>query len=736
MPTEEEHGSPLTPGAQRLVSLAAEKQAVAGHALTGAHHWLLALLERHAPMAEALAKGVQANALRLHLEDQLRQGNAGAPLDRDTAVERAVAHAGARGRDRANERDLAAVVLSAAGYELIPDDPAALGPHRIPATAAPDAAEAPAAFSPRATRPTPTLDQFGRDLTRQAREGRLPPVVGRDEEIRLVIETLNRRAKRNPVLVGPAGVGKTAIVEGLAQRIVSGDVPESLRGARVLEIQPGSLVAGASMAGELQARVKGILAEAGQEGIVLFIDEVHTLIGAGGSPGTSDVASQVKPALARGDLACIAATTDGEYRRFVEQDAALERRFQPIRVQEMSPEATLQVLATLRDEWARTRGVSVADEVLRWLVDFARQYLRNRHFPDKAVDLLDQAVGHAVTQGRDRVDLPDAEGVAQRMIGMPLALDDRLGALQTRLDELALLDEPDAQAIVHRLTVTLRGLDIRPLRPNAIFLLLGEAADRSDALARTIAETLFGAADRVVSIDFSPLVEAWSITRLVGSAPGYVGYADSVPLHRVAQMPWCVLACENVDACHPAVREVLAQGLAQGFITDGRGRHIYLSDTVVLLTARFTAPARPRTMPLGFIPKTSAPAEAPDPGEAAVRALDAELAAQVDAVFSRLPAAGGGLRRWLEDGLLADLSARYRQQGVALAWDETFIGWALAQQAGDASLRDWERFMDTHLAPSLIPHLPSAGGKEVKRLIVQHVQGAVRVIDSSNPERS
>lgn len=572
------------------------------------------------------------------------------------------------------------------------------------------------------------LDRFGRDLTREAMEGKLRPVVGRDEEIQALIETLCRQTKRNPCLVGPAGVGKTAIVEGFAQRVVRGEVPEVLRGVRVLAVQPSSLVAGAHVVGELEKRMQALLSEASQDGIVLFIDEVHSMVGAGGMVGTDDVASLLKPALARGDFACIAATTDDEYRRFIEPDSALERRFQPIRVQELTAEQTLQVLVALRNELFQQRGVHVPDEVLTWLIDFSQRFLRNRYFPDKAVDLLEQCVAHAVIQDKKTVEQADAEWVAYRMVGLPMDLSIRLSVLKEGLADCALLTEEDTLALLSRLEVSMRGLDLRPARPNAVVLLTGDAAASSERLAETIALALLGAAERVVTIDFSRFVHPADVTMLVGAPPGYVGYSEALTIHRIAQMPWCVVRFENIHACHPAVREVLKQALADGFLTDGRGKRIYLSDTVVLLTADITSQSQ---QPLGFRDRHES--QSFQARQAAEEVLGSDLLAQVDLICAEVPDSEMSLQRWLERYLLAVLSERYRKQGIDLRWDESVIQWLLSQQRSCASERDWERLVDNHISPILVKHLPAPAQKEVRLRIIKEEGDLIRV-EKESPE--
>ena len=300
-------------------------------------------------------------------------------------------------------------------------------------------------------------------------------------------------------------------------------------GRGCLAIQPSTLVAGASVLGEVEKRMKAIIDEASQEAILLFIDEVHSIMGAGGREGTSDIASLLKPALARGALACIAATTDDEYRKFIETDSALERRFQPIRVQEMTAQQTLAVLAALRDDYAATRGVRVSDDVLSWLLDFSGRFLRNRYFPDKAVDLLEQCVAHAIAHSKTAVDQTTARTVAQRIVGMPIAIEERESTLREALLERALLTEEEVRSLVNRLRVTMRGLDLRPSRPNAIILLIDEVAENGEAVATAISEALFGAAERVVNIDFSRFTQAHDITMLDRRAAGIYRLQRNAP---------------------------------------------------------------------------------------------------------------------------------------------------------------------------------------------------------------
>ena len=697
----------LTTGAKRLVEAAVAKRDEAKHSYMGINHWLLVLFERHGPMAELLLGNTDIPGMTRTLAGKLKQADLGAALDVQVVIDLSLESARSRGKTQATERDLAAAILKTAGYNLSEGS--------TPAASGEAATAAPAAGASR----TPTLDQYGRDLTQAARDGKLSRIVGRQEETDLMMETLCRRTKRNPVLIGPAGVGKTAIVEGLANRVVDGSVPAMLKGVRIVSLQPSVLVAGTDIRGELEKRVQAVLHEAALAGVILFIDEIHTIVGAGGAAGTNDIGALLKPTLARGEIAVIAATTDDEYRRFIEADTALERRFQPIRVNEPSPEQTFQILTVLRDDLSKRYAVQVEDDVLVWLIQFGQNFMKNRYFPDKAVDLLEQAVAHCVAHGANALGLPDAQEVAQRMVGMPLSLETRLNSLQNQLQAQGLMQEDEITILLSRLQVTMRGLDLRSGRPNAVLLLAGAAAESSETLAGVIAGALFGDPERVVSIELSRMVHPEDISLLVGAPPGYVGYSDALPLHTLAQIPWSVVRFENIDLCHPSVRAVINQGIQDGRLTDGRGKPIYFSDTVVLLTADIILETQ---RPLGFQLKADVEGSAgADIFRSVAESIGEPLAEQVD-LF--LP----GVRpmeiskEWLKDQLLADLSQRYLKQGLRLEWDATLVEWLAASRQQFQSAHDWERWVDYSLSPAIVEYLPKPGGPKVVAVTVKMAQ--------------
>jgi ATP-dependent Clp protease ATP-binding subunit ClpC len=547
--------------------------------------------------------------------------------------------------------------------------------------------------------------------------------LGREAEIEMVIETLCRRFKPNPVLIGPAGVGKTAIVEGLAQRIVDGDVPDALRDSRLLAVQVSGLVAGVGEhgQGEYMRRVTTLIEEASEDGVILFIDEMHSMVGVGGQQGTTDVASLLKPALARGDIACIAATTDPEYRQYIEPDGALERRFQPIHVQELSPEQTFVILSDLRDEIAGAKNVRVHDDVLRWIVGFAHEFVPNRYFPDKGVDLLDQCTAHAVAHRKAEVDLDTARIVAERLVGMPASLPERLEKLEQVLDERQILSAEDKATLIGHLSVTMRGLDLSPARPNAVMLLMGEAVAHTGQLSEALAATLFGSPDRVVAIDFSRMTQSHDITMLIGAPPGYVGYSDTLPIHRVAQLQWCVLRCDNIDVTHPNTLTVLAQTLATGVISDAQGKKIYLKNAVVLMTASIGAPSIRRRGKGLSRQEATVTAGARDMYQAAREVLGSNLVDQCDLVCHQRP--GGtesSLRAWITERLLPQLATRYSTIAVNIEWDDTVVDWLLSGQGAQSSRREVEEQISRVLNPQLVQNLPAIDGRSGVRCVVSY----------------
>ena len=496
------------------------------------------------------------------------------------------------------------------------------------------------------------LDQFGRNLTQNAKDKALDPVIGRMRETERVMQVLSRRTKNNPVLIGEPGVGKTAIVEGLAQKIVAGEVPDTLRGKQLYTLDLGALVAGSRYRGDFEERLKKVLKEIKTRGdIILFIDELHTLVGAGAAEGAIDAASILKPMLARGELQTIGATTLEEYRKYLEKDAALERRFQPIRVEEPTLSHTIEILKGLRDRYESHHRVTITDQALVAAANLADRYIADRHLPDKAIDLIDEAgsrlrikrmetppdyteiennIAEIVEKKKQAVENQDFELAGSLRDEEKELLDRRTELMeQIKSEGVDLFDEVDEEAIAEVLSIwtgipvyklteeetqkllkmedelhkrvigqqdaikavsqairrTRAGLK-DPKRPGGSFIFLGPSGVGKTELAKTLAEFLFGDEDALISLDMSEYMEKHTVSRLVGSPPGYVGYEEGGQLtEAVRRRPFSVVLFDEVEKAHPDVFNTLLQILEEGRLTDAQGRSVDFRNTVLIMTS-------------------------------------------------------------------------------------------------------------------------------------------------------
>lgn len=517
------------------------------------------------------------------------------------------------------------------------------------------------------TSKTPTLDSVARDLTKLARDGKLDPVIGRAKEVRRMIQIISRRSKNNPVLVGEPGVGKTAIAEGLAQRMVSGEVPEDIAKKRLMMLDMGSLVAGTKYRGEFEERMKKIIEEIAADGeVILFIDELHTLIGAGGAEGAIDASNILKPALARGEIQTVGATTLDEYQKYIEKDAALERRFSKIQIDEPTAAESIQIIEGLKHKYEEHHHVVITDEAVQAAVKLSARYLTERRLPDKAVDLIDEASAKVridetvdlsnVTQlerqlvevsnkkekailDRDfeqAADLRQEEqeveaairnateaetetGEAKRLVvtanhvaevialstGIPVdqmeaAESKRLVHLEAELHERVIGQDNAVQAVSRAIRRARSGLK-SPKRPIGSFLFLGPTGVGKTELAKTLAASMFGSEDNMIRVDMSEYMEKHSVSRLVGSPPGYVGYDEAGQLtEKVRQKPYSVILLDEVEKAHPDVFNILLQVFDDGHLTDGKGRKVDFRNTIIIMTSNLGATALRDEKEVGF----------------------------------------------------------------------------------------------------------------------------------------
>jgi ATP-dependent Clp protease ATP-binding subunit ClpC len=519
---------------------------------------------------------------------------------------------------------------------------------------------------------SPVLDQFGRNLTQLAREHKLDPVIGRDREIERLMQVLSRRTKNNPVLIGEPGVGKTAIVEGLSQQIVANDVPETLKGKQLYTLDLGALVAGSRYRGDFEERLKKVLKEIRTRGdTILFIDELHTLVGAGAAEGAIDAASILKPMLARGELQTIGATTLDEYRKHLEKDAALERRFQPIKVEEPSVGHTIEILTGLRDRYEQHHHVTITDQALVAAANLADRYISDRYLPDKAIDLIDEAGSRLRirrmstppeyrkleeelsrirlekeaalekqnfelakrladqessklerktaleqewrSEGIELFDVVDEDVIAEVLAnwtGIPVykLTEEETAKLLRMEDELhkRIVGQEDAiKALSRAIRRTRAGLK-DPKRPSGSFIFLGPTGVGKTELAKALAEFLFGDESALIQLDMSEYMEKHTVSRLVGSPPGYVGYEEGGQLtEAVRRKPFAVVLFDEVEKAHPDVFNALLQILEDGRLTDAQGRTVDFKNTVLIMTSNLGT-ADLRKVSVGFAKSTEA----------------------------------------------------------------------------------------------------------------------------------
>lgn len=514
---------------------------------------------------------------------------------------------------------------------------------------------------------TPTLDQFGKDLTAAAKNGELDPVIGRDKEIERMIQILSRRTKNNPILLGEPGVGKSAVVEGLAQRIVGGSIPETLKGKRLVTMDLSGMLAGAKYRGEFEERLKTAIGEIKQSGnVIVFIDEVHTLVGAGAAEGAIDAANILKPMLARGDMQTIGATTLDEYRKYIEKDAALERRFQPVTINEPSQEEAVQILFGLRDRYEAHHKVSISDEAVKQAVKLSARYIADRFLPDKAIDLMDEAASRVriksltlppdfqhledrlAALGKEKEEAvasqnferaaklrdeeailkaerearklewsksnvtenlavtgEDIAGIVSGWTGIPVnKLTEgeaaRLLQLEEVLKERVIGQDEAVSAVSRAIRRAYAGLK-DPRRPIGSFVFLGPTGVGKTELCKALAQAMFGDESAMIRLDMSEYMEKHTVSRLIGAPPGYVGYEEGGQLtEKVHRKPYSVVLLDEIEKAHPDVFNMLLQILEDGRLTDGKGKTISFSNTVLIMTSNVGAGELAFKKNLGF----------------------------------------------------------------------------------------------------------------------------------------
>src|SRR5438552_1263111 len=577
------NGYNFTDRVRKVLQMAREEAARLHHEYVGTEHILLGLIREGEGVAAAVLTNlnVDLEEIQQKIEETVKKGKAAAAAGPDlpytsrakTALELAMSDARALKQSYVatehvllgllrEEKGIAAQVLTDAGVNLeqARAETLRLLGSEMPSGPAPSGAGTqPASPKSEKKSKTPALDHFCRDLTQLAAEGALDPTIGRQKEIERVMEILSRRKKNNPVLIGEPGVGKTAIVEGLAQLIAGGQCPDALKDHRVLSLDMAAVIAGTKYRGQFEERLKAVINEIAQnKNIILFIDELHTLVGAGAAEGAVDASNMLKPALARGELQCVGASTLNEYRKYIEKDGALERRFQTVIVDPPTVDETIEILKGLRKRYEDHHRVIIPDETLIEAAKLSERYITDRFLPDKAIDVIDEAGARA----RLAAQVPPPE-VAE--------LKDKLEGLKD------------------------------PKRPIGSFIFSGPTGVGKTELARALARFLFADANALIRVDMSEYMEKFSVSRLIGAPPGYVGYEDSGTLTKaVRRKPYSVVLLDEIEKAHPDVFKILLQVLDEGHLTDNYGRVIDFKNTVVIMTSNVGARDMVKGKALGF----------------------------------------------------------------------------------------------------------------------------------------
>jgi ATP-dependent Clp protease ATP-binding subunit ClpC len=539
---------------------------------------------------------------------------------------------------------------------------------------------------PRRASKTPMLDEFGRDLTDLAGRDQLDPVIGREPECERVLQILSRRIKNNPALVGDAGVGKTAVAEGVAQQIVLGNVPEPLLHKRVVTLDLGAVVAGTKYRGEFEDRLQRIMTEIrDSREVVLFIDELHTLVGAGAAEGAIDAANLLKPMLARGELQCIGATTRDEYRRYVERDGALERRFQPVEVGEPSVSHCIDILRGLKPLYEKHHKVTITDAAVRAAALLGDRHVSDRVLPDKAIDIVDEAAARARTTRRDATEKAEPEvgedevgAIVASWTGIPVSrlIEPERARLLRMEDELhrRVVGQDEAVSVVSRAIRRARVGLKDPRHPIGSFIFLGPTGVGKTELARTLAWFLFDSEDSLVRLDMSEFSEHHSVARMVGSPPGYVGHDEGGQLtEAVRRRPYSVLLLDEVEKAHPDAFNMLLQIMEDGRLSDAAGRTVSFANTVVVMTSNLGT--RQGRSELGFRPPAGDEAARDHHrmrervGDELKRMFRPEFLNRLDAVVT-FSALGREQLRRIVDLMLAELQQRLAERGIDLEVSE------------------------------------------------------------------
>ncbi len=520
-------------------------------------------------------------------------------------------------------------------------------------------------------------EKFGRNLTKMAREGKLFEVIGRDNEIRSMLEVLYKIKKNNPLLIGKAGVGKTAIVEGLALKIVRGEVPDFFKNMEIIEINMGMIVAGTTYRGDFEKRLERIIEEVKEkENLILFIDEIHTVLGAGETTDSSlDAANILKPALARGDLRCIGATTTDEYQKYFQKDPAFERRFYTVMVEELNPDATLEILRRLKNKMVEHYKIEISDANLKLIVDLAKEEIKNRVFPDKAIDILEKAFSRCALDQKTEVDEITIKNIVGEFVGIKfLETEEDKGRhlleMEKFLKERIFGQDEAVEKIANVIRMTKNKLDLKPEQPDGVFFFVGQTGVGKTYLAKLIAQFLFGTEDKLITLNMAEFTEPHSVSKLIGSPPGYVGYdSPSFFSVKILENPSSVLLLDEIEKAHPEVLKIFLQIFDEGKITDTKGKTIFFSNVTIIMTSNAIT-STPTSFGFGSNEKIKTDIKLTE-------IFPPEFVNRIDEVIMFNPITRDVARDILVKLIVEKSKKIFEKRGITINFDSTFIDYIL-----------------------------------------------------------